>query len=78
MTLAQILLQPIAACFTPDVARRIVDLRPNEPARLRLDALRAKANEGSLTDEERAEYEEFVDTLDFVAALKAQAKRSLK
>lgn len=78
MTLSQILLQPIAACFTPDVARRIVELQPGEPAERRLEELRAKANEGTLSTDERAEYEEFVDTLDFVAALKAQAKRSLE
>lgn len=78
MTLSQLFLQPIAACFTPDVARRIVALRPGEPAEQRLEELRAKANEGTLSDEERTEYEEFVDTLDFVAALKAQAKRSLE
>jgi hypothetical protein len=43
----------------------------------RLKSLREKANEGTLAAEERVEYELFVGTLDFVAALKAQARRVL-
>lgn len=78
MTLTEAYLQPLAACFTPDVARRIVDFRPDASAERRLDELRGKANEGTLSDQERTEYEEFVDTLDFIVALKGQARRTLK
>ncbi|MCE9604505.1 MAG: hypothetical protein K8U03_06315 [Planctomycetia bacterium] len=77
MTLTEAYLQPLAACFTPDVARRIIDFRPDVSAESRLTELRVKANEGTLTNNELAEYEEFVDTLDFVAALKVQARRTL-
>lgn len=77
MTLAEAYLGPLAACFTPDVAQRILELRPDGSAEARLEELREKANEGTLSEQERAEYEEFVDTLDFVAVLKAQARRSL-
>ncbi len=48
------LLEPLAACLTPEVARRIVDLRLDDPSTLeRLDYLREKANEGMLTEQER-------------------------
>jgi hypothetical protein len=77
MTLTEAYLQPLAACFTPDVARRIVEFRPDTFTERRLEELRAKANEGALSDAERQEYEEFVDTLDFVTALKLQARRTL-
>ena len=77
MTLTEAYLQPLAACFTPDVARRVLEFKPDASADQRLELLREKANEGTLTAGERREYEDFVDTLDFVAALKAQARRVL-
>ena len=46
------LLEPGTACLTPEVAQRIVDLRLDDPSTLeRLDDLREKANEGTLTAE---------------------------
>ncbi|HUG94103.1 MAG TPA: hypothetical protein VML55_24950 [Planctomycetaceae bacterium] len=39
--------------------------------------LEPEANERQLTAEERAEYQEFVESIDFVAILKAQARRTL-
>lgn len=50
------LLEPVTAWLTLEVAKRIVDLRLDDPSTLeRLDDLREKANEGTLTAEERAE-----------------------
>ena len=36
-----------------------------------------RANEGLLTDEERAEYEAFINTADFISILKLKARRHL-
>lgn len=77
MTVLEAYLGPLAACFTPDVARRIVDFRPNDDTLERLEYLRRRANEGLLDDAERNEYREFVETLDFVGLLKAQARAAL-
>ncbi len=77
MTISDAYLGPLAECFTPEVARRIIALRPDAQIDLRLENLREKANEGMLTDEERVEYEEFVETLDFVGLLKAHARKLL-
>jgi hypothetical protein len=77
MTLTEAYLRPLAECFTPEVAQRIVDFRPDTSADARLEELRDKANEGTLTDDEHREYEEFVEALDFVAALKLQARQML-
>ncbi len=69
------LLEPVTACLTLEVAQRIVDLRLDDPSTLeRLDDLREKANEGTLTAEERAEYDDFVEGNDLVMLIKDQAR----
>ena len=69
------LLEPVTACLTAEVAQRIVDLRLDDPSTLeRLDDLREKANEGTLTAEERAEYDDFVEGNDLVMLIKDQAR----
>jgi hypothetical protein len=55
--------------LTPEVSQRTVNLR--------LDRLAAKANEGQLTDDERQEYEEFVEGIDLMGILKARARTVL-
>jgi hypothetical protein len=70
-------LGPLTDCFTPEVASRIVGLKLDPVVQSRLDELAEKANEGLLTQEERAEYEQYVDSIDFVAILKAQARRAI-
>ena len=74
MTVLEAYLDPIAACLTPEVARRIVDCRPDARVQGRLDYLRERANQGLLSDAERAEYAEFVDALDFMALLKGKVR----
>jgi len=39
--------------------------------------LAGKCNEGALTEEERAEYESFVEAGDFIAILQAEARQVL-
>ena len=73
------ILEPVAACFTPEVAQRIVDVQVDDPQVLeRLDGLRDKANEGTLTDTERAEYEAFVEANDMLMLIKDQARSVLQ
>lgn len=70
-------LNPFAACLTPEVARRVVELRLDPSIQVRLNELADKANNGELTSEERAEYEEFVDAIDLLTLLKAKARDAL-
>ena len=70
-------LRPFAACLTPEVARRIVDLELDQHSQARLDELTAKANEGHLIDDERQEYEEFVEGIDLMGILKARTRTVL-
>jgi hypothetical protein len=72
------LLDPIADCFTPDVAQRIAELRADAEMQARLDDLAAKANEGSLTEAERVDYLSYVEAIDMVGVLQAKARLVLK
>jgi ribonuclease HI len=44
----------------------------------RIDVLAERANEGLLTDNERAEYEALINATDFISTLKIKAQRNLK
>ena len=78
ITLLDDLLDPLAHCFTPAVAQEVVNLRFDAKVQAKLDDLRHKANEGTLTPEERTEYESFIETMDFIAILQAKSKRMLQ
>jgi hypothetical protein len=71
------LLDPIAEAFTPDLARRIVDIRADAELEKQIDSLRRKANEGTLTPEEDADYKEFVEAVDLVSIIQSKARRYL-
>ena len=70
-------LRPFAECLAPEVAQRIVDPELDQHSQARLDELAAKANEGCLADDERPEYEEFVEGIDLMSILKARARTVL-
>jgi len=71
------LLDPVAACLTTGVARRIAALRADPTTQARLDELADKAAEGRLSPAEREEYATYVEALDFVALLQAKARALL-
>jgi hypothetical protein len=57
----------------------IVDVRLDDPFMMqRLELLREKANEGTLTEQERAEYEGFVEGNDLLMLIKDQARSMLQ
>ena len=72
------LLEPLTDCFTPEVARRIANLRADPETQQRLDELAAKANEGDLTDDERDEYRAYVDAIDVIGILQAKARVAVR
>jgi len=71
------LMEPLARCFTPQSAREILAIKSDEPAQLRVAELAERSNAGSLSPEERAEYELFVEVGDLVALLQARARSYL-
>ena len=72
------LLEPVGRSLTPDVARELVNLRADPTVQERLDELADKSTEGTLTDDERSEYETYIHAIDFISVLQAQARRLLK
>jgi hypothetical protein len=71
------LLEPVGKCLTPEVARRIADLRADSALQARVDELADKANLGSLTGSERSEYEQYVSFSQFVTLLQTKARNVL-
>jgi hypothetical protein len=71
------LLIPVTECFTQEVAERLVSLRSDPEVEARIEELASKANEGTLTDEERAEYEEYVEAVDLIGVLQSRARTIL-
>ena len=71
-------LDPVTRCFTPDVARQVAALRADPELQARLNALASKANEGELTEEERDQYEAYVEAIDLVSILQAKARQILR
>jgi hypothetical protein len=71
------LLEPLSRCFTPDVARRVTELRAPASVQLRLDELADKCNEGQLSEEERDEYRLYITASNLIAILMAKSRRLL-
>jgi hypothetical protein len=71
-------LEAVVRCFSPEVARQVVALKPDPGLEARLAELGRKANRGSLLPDERAEYEGYVEALDIVGLLQAKARAIIK
>ena len=72
-TILDRMLDPVARCFTPEVARRLLRLQPDPMTQSRIDELAAKAEAGQLSDEERAEYSDYDEAIDLIGILQAKA-----
>jgi hypothetical protein len=71
-------LDPFTDCLTPEVARRIADLRADAEMQARVDELASKANEGRLSERERAEYDTYRSAFHFITILQAKARSLFK
>ena|SRR5271166_1074713 len=71
------LLEPFGRALTPALARTLVDLRAPLEEQDRIDELAEKCNEGTLSDEERAEYEDYVRVIHFLGIVQAKARAIL-
>ncbi len=71
------LLEPLIRCLDDESAKRVAEFRIDPRVQTRVDYLAEHANEDLLTDEERAEYEVFINTADFITILKLKARRQL-
>ena len=71
------LVDPLSRCLDDESARRVVELRTDPAVQAKVDTLAERANEGLLTDDERAEYEALINAADFISILKLKAGRNL-
>lgn len=76
-TLLNDLLDPLTDCLDAESAQRVVQLGIAPAVLNRVNLLAEKANEGLLTDDDRADYEALVNATDFIAILKIKAQRRL-
>ena len=68
------LLDPLRRSLDDESARRVAEFRIDPSIQARVDLLAERANEGLLTDEERAEYEAFINMAGFISILKLKAR----
>jgi hypothetical protein len=71
------LLDPLTEVLTPEVASAVLALRADSELEARVAVLRRKANDGTLTPAEDAEYKEFVEAVDLISIIQAKARRFL-
>lgn len=71
------ILAPVVDCFTPEVARKLIDVRIDASLQRRLNELATKANFGTQSEAERAEHESLINGVETLAILKAYARHYL-
>ena len=74
-TVLTAILDPLGECMTPDVARRVIHLRASAESNIRMHFLAGKSAQGTLSEEEREEYESCVSAGTFIAILQAKARK---
>lgn len=65
---------PVFELLTGDQLRRLSQLKADPALASRVEELAGKANEGELTDAERAEYEAYIEANNLLAVLQAEAR----
>ena len=78
LEVADRMLRPLTDCFTPEVAHRVADAGLDLDTQARIDELASKANRGTLTEQEREEYAQFVEYIDLIAIIKSKARMTLR
>ena len=71
------LLDSVGRCLSRRAARELADLRADDEAQAHVHELAEKCNEGTLSAEERSEYEAYVMAANIVAILQAKARARL-
>jgi hypothetical protein len=77
MATAEHYLDPVTDVLSPQVAQRILDLRPEADVVARVEELGQKSDAGTLTEDEFGEYRSLADAGTLIALLKAKARRAL-
>ena len=70
--------EPFGEVMTPETAARFAEMRADEDVQRRIDDLASKCTEGTLTDDERDEYDTYIQAIDFISILQSKARQMLK
>jgi hypothetical protein len=68
-------LNPAAGWLTPQSAQKLVEWKVCDELRERIEVLGRKANLGSLSEEEDAEYRSYLDDAEVISLMQAKARR---
>lgn len=68
------LLTPFVSALTPASARRIANFRADDETQKRIAELAEKCSEGTMSVEERLEYEAYVRAIDVISILQSKAR----
>jgi hypothetical protein len=71
------MLDPVADSMSREFAESLIALKADDQFLARIEVLRRKANDGSLSPDEDAEYKDFVEALDVISILQAKARQVL-
>ncbi|MGA8349078.1 MAG: hypothetical protein WB773_14925 [Isosphaeraceae bacterium] len=71
------MLDPLSGCLNVEAAERIVALRIDPDIQSRIEELAGRSNEGRLTEDERAEYDSYVEGAEILSLIKLKARRYL-
>lgn len=71
------LLEPLTEAFTREMASALLKLRVDSELEVHINELRQKANSGTLSPAEDAEYKDFVEAVDLISIIQAKARRFL-
>lgn len=71
------LLDPVGHCLTREVAQRLAGLRATPQVQEKLDEFAEKSSEGTLTEEERLQYEASLRAINFISILQLKARALL-
>jgi hypothetical protein len=68
---------PLTEALTPESASALLNLRADPDLEARIEELRRRANQGTLTPADDAEYKDFIEAVDIVSIMQAKARRVL-
>lgn len=77
-TLLDRFIDPVAACLTPEAAKKIAFLKADDATQARIDELATKANLGTLTEAEKTDYDRLLAAFHFITILQSRARQLLR
>ncbi len=72
------LLDPFAGTLSRDAARFIAEFRADSATQAHVDELAEKANQGTASPQELAQYEQLVDAATLIGIMQAKARKALR